>query len=48
MGRANYVGFEHSHRLVWPAPPPTSMENPPEHWDIAVLGTGLTESILAA
>ncbi|KAG9016738.1 Rab proteins geranylgeranyltransferase component A [Tulasnella sp. 427] len=24
------------------------MENPPEHWDVALLGTGLSESILAA
>ncbi|KAG8891648.1 Rab proteins geranylgeranyltransferase component A, partial [Tulasnella sp. 417] len=24
------------------------MDNPPEHWDIAILGTGLSESILAA
>ncbi|KAG9002639.1 Rab proteins geranylgeranyltransferase component A [Tulasnella sp. JGI-2019a] len=24
------------------------MDNPPEHWDIAVLGTGLSQSILAA
>ncbi|KAG8920654.1 Rab proteins geranylgeranyltransferase component A, partial [Tulasnella sp. 418] len=24
------------------------MDNPPEHWDVAVLGTGLAESIIAA
>ncbi|KAG8900348.1 Rab proteins geranylgeranyltransferase component A [Tulasnella sp. 403] len=29
-------------------PTPIRMDNPPEHWDVAILGTGLPESILAA